>query len=240
MPIYKIKLKGRDEIAAGTMAFHFEKPEGFSYKAGQFADYTLINPPETDAEGNTRGFSLASAPYEDDLMSATRMRDTAFKRVLKTMPLGTELTLDAPYGSFTLHNNAAIPAVFVTGGIGVTPVRSIVLQAIRDQVAHRIIVIDSNKRPEDAAFLNDLNKPHEKNPHYTFVGTMTGMEKSNQEWHEETGHMTKAMLSKYIDDLAVPIYYIAGPQGMVASMRKVLTESGVNDDNIRTEEFTGY
>ena len=103
-------------------------------------------------------------------MSATRMRDTAFKRVLKTMPLGTELTLDAPYGSFTLHNNAAIPAVFVTGGIGVTPVRSIVLQAIHDQVARRIIVVDSNKRPEDAAFLNDLNKPHEKNPHYTFVG----------------------------------------------------------------------
>ena len=173
-------------------------------------------------------------------MLATRVRDTAFKRVLKTMPLGTELTLDAPYGSFTLHNNAAIPAVFVTGGIGVTPVRSIVLQAIHDQVAHRIFVVDSNKRPEDAAFLNDLNKPHEKNPHYTFVGTMTAMEKSHREWHEETGHMTKAMLSKYIDDLTLPIYYIAGPQGMVAAMRKTLNESGVNDDNIRTEEFTGY
>lgn len=69
---------------------------------------------------------------------------------------------------------------------------------------------------------------------------MTVMEKSNREWHEETGHMTKAMLSRYIDDLAVPIYYIAGPQAMVAAMRKVLTESEVNDDNIRTEEFTGY
>jgi len=126
-----------------------------------------LDPPETDAEGNTRGFSLTSAPYEADLMFATRMRDTAFKRVLKTMEIGTEVSLDAPYGSFTLHNNAAIPAVFVTGGIGVTPVRSIVLQAIHDQVARRIIVIDSNKRPEDAAFLNDLNKPHEKNPHYT-------------------------------------------------------------------------
>jgi ferredoxin-NADP reductase len=240
MPVYKVKLKAKEKIASGTMAFRFEKPEGFVYKAGQFADYTLIDPPETDAEGNTRGFSLASAPYEDDLISATRMRDTAFKRVLKTMPLGAELTLDAPYGSFTLHNNAAVPAVFVTGGIGVTPVRSIVLQAIHDQVAHRIIVIDSNKKPEDAAFLNDLNKSHEKNPHYTFVGTMTGMEKSNRQSHEETGHITQAMLAKYIDDLAIPIYYIAGPRGMVAAMRKTLTESGVNDDNIRTEEFSGY
>jgi ferredoxin-NADP reductase len=239
MPKYKVKLTAREEIAAGTMAFHFEKPEGFVYKAGQFADYTLIDPPETDAEGNTRGFSLASAPYEDDLISATRMRDTAFKRVLKTMPLGTELTLDAPYGSFTLHNNAATPAVFITGGIGVTPVRSIVMQAIHDRVAHRIIVVDSNKRPEEAPFLNDLNKPHE-NPHYTFVGTMTGMEKSNLEWHEKTGRITQAMLAKHIGDLTIPIYYVAGPRGMVAALRKTLNESGVNDDNIRTEEFSGY
>src|ERR671913_578069 len=91
MPIYKTKLKSRQEIAGGTMAFHFKKPEGFAYKAGQFADYTLINPSETDAEGNTRAFSLASAPYEDDLMVATRMRDTAFKRVLKTWSLARTL-----------------------------------------------------------------------------------------------------------------------------------------------------
>ena len=238
MPIYKVKLKARGDRRNNGVPFR--KTGGVCLQGGAIRRLHSDQSPETDAEGNTRGFSLASAPYEDDLMSATRMRDTAFKRVLKTMPLGTELTLDAPYGSFTLHNNAAIPAVFVTGGIGVTPVRSIVLQAIHDQVARRIIVIDSNKRPEDAAFLNDLNKPHEKNPHYTFVGTMTGIEKSNREWHEEIGHMTKAMLSKYIDDLAVPIFYVAGPQGMVASMRKVLTESGVNEDNIRTEEFTGY
>ena len=82
MPIYKGKLKAKEKIAAGTMAFHFEKPEGFVYKAVQFADYTLIDPPETDGEGRTRGFSLASAPYEHDLISATRMRDTALKRVL--------------------------------------------------------------------------------------------------------------------------------------------------------------
>ena len=62
------------------MAFHFDKPAGFVFKAGQFGDFTLINPRETDAEGNIRGFSLASAPYEPDLMFATRMRDTAFKR----------------------------------------------------------------------------------------------------------------------------------------------------------------
>ena len=240
MPIYKIKLKSRQEIAAGTMAFHFEKPERFAYKAGQFGDYTLISPSETDTEGNTRGFSLASAPYEDYLMFATRMRDTAFKRVLKAMEPGTELTLDAPYGSLTLHNNASIPAVFLTGGIGVTPVRSILLQAVHDKVPHRILVFDSNRRPEDAAFLDELMEPRKNNPNYTFVGTMTQMEKSSREWHGETGLVTKAMLLKYIGDLTLPIYYIAGPPAMVTAMRKILSQSGVNDDNIRTEEFSGY
>ena len=206
MPIYKVKLKSRQEIAAGTMAFHFEKPEGFACKAGQFADYTLIAPAETDAGGDTCGFSLASAPYEDDLMLATRMRDTAFKRDLKVMEPGTELTLDAPYGSFTLHGDASIPAVFLTGGIGVTPVRSIVLQATHDNLSHKIFLFDSNRKPEDAAFLGDLTEPRKKNPNYTFVGTMTEIAKSGREWQGETGLITRAMLLKYVGDLTLPIY----------------------------------
>lgn len=237
---YKVRLKSKREIAEGTMAFHFEKPEGFAYKAGQSADWTLIDPDETDAEGNTRPFSLASAPYESDLMLATRMRDTAFKRVLKNMEPGAELAFEGPFGSFTLHNNAAIPAVFLTGGIGVTPVRSIILQAIHDKVPHRIFVFYSNRRPEDTAFLDELTQSHAENPNYTFVGTMTEMGKSNREWHGETGFIDKAMLLKSIDDLMLPIYYLDGPPAMVSAMRKLLNEAGVDDDNIRTEEFSGY
>ena len=160
--------------------------------------------------------------------------------MLKTMESGTELTLDAPHGSFTLHNNVNIPAVFLTGGIGVTPVRSIVLQAIHDNVPHRIFVFYSNRRPEDAAFLDELMESHEANPNYTFVGTMTQMEKSSREWHGETGVISKAMLLEFIDDLTLPIYYLDGPPAMVNAMRKLLSEAGVDDDNIRTEEFSGY
>lgn len=240
MAIYKVKLKRRQEIASGTMACHFEKPPGFSYTAGQFGEVTLANPPETDTEGNTRTFTLASAPYEGDLMVATRMRDSAFKRVLKSMALGTEVSLNAPDGSLTLHSDARIPAVFLSGGIGVTPVRSIVLQATHDKLPHKIVLFDSNRRPEDAAFLDELAEAQTRNPNFTLIGTMTEMEKSSKVWRGETGYVTQAMLLTSVQDLSRPIFYISGPPAMVAAMRKVLDDAGVKDDKIRTEEFAGY
>ena len=105
-----VKLLRREKVAEGTMSFYFDKPAGFQFKPGQFVDCTLIDPPEIDAEGNIRSLSLASAPTEKDLMVATRMRDTAFKRVLKTMPVGSQLQIDGPLGSFTLHSAASRPA----------------------------------------------------------------------------------------------------------------------------------
>ncbi len=240
MSINTVKLTKREQVADGTMAFHFEKPQGFLYTAGQFADLTLLDPPQTDAEGNTRGFSLASAPCEKDLKIATRMRDTAFKQVLKAMPYGTPLKLDAPYGSFTLHTNTSTPAVFLTGGIGITPVRSMLVEATKETLARRILLFYSNHAPEDAAFLEELQAIAAKNPQFTLVATMTKMEDSSDKWTGETGYVTKPMLEKYIKDLTVPIYYCSGPATLVAAMRKLLTEAGVNEDNIRTEEFTGY
>lgn len=222
------------------MAFFFEKPAGFSYKAGQFADFTLLNPSETDAEGNTRGFSLASAPYEAQLLIATRMRDTAFKRGLKELLIGAELTMDAAYGSFTLHNKVSTPAVFLTGGIGVTPVRSIVMQALHDKSHHEIFVFSSNKTPQDAAFTDDLSKSQSLAPKYTYISTMTDLSVASRSTSGETGFIDQPMLSRYIPDLTLPIYYLCGPLGMVTAMRAVLNDAGVDDDNIRAEEFSGY
>ncbi|MCB5292052.1 FAD-dependent oxidoreductase [Arthrobacter sp. SO3] len=240
MSLPRTRLVKKEAAAEETMLFQFEKPAGFTYKAGQFADYTLIDPAETDAEGNTRGFSMSSAPYEPNLMCTTRMRDTAFKRVLKDMPIGTEVELDAPYGSFTLHNKVARPAVFLTGGIGITPVRSITLQSVHDKTGHRIIVFYSNKRPEDAAFLDELGRVAGAQANVTVVATMTEPENSRQAWAGETGFIDKDMIARYVEDLTVPIYYLCGPAGMVTAMRSLLNGAGVDDDDIRTEEFTGY
>ena len=234
-----IKLKNRKEVAAGTMAFHFEKPTGFTFTPGQAGDFTLSNPPETDAEGNKRSFSLTGAPYEEDLIIATRMRDTAFKRSLKEIPLGSELTLDAPWGELVLDSDTSIPAVFLTGGIGITPIRSIVLQATREKLPQKLVLFFSNRHPEDAAFLDDLTQAEKENPNFTCIPTMTKIDDPSL-WKGETGPIDKAMLHRHLDDLNKPIYYVTGPPEMVSAMQKLLKDAGVNAANVRAEEFSGY
>jgi len=168
------KLVRREEVAEGTMAFHFEKPSGFKFKAGQFADVILADPPETDAEGNTRTFSIASPPFENELVFTTRMRDSAFKRSLKKVPLATEVTIGSAAGSFTLHKNRAKPAVFLAGGIGITPFLSIVRQAHHDRLRHQLYLFYSNRRPEDAAFLRTLQTLETTNPNFRLICTYDG------------------------------------------------------------------
>jgi ferredoxin-NADP reductase len=237
---YLVKLKNRYEVAEHTMAFSFEKPADFPFKAGQFIEITLIDPPETDEEGSIRAFSLASAPHEERLMIATRMRDTAFKRVLSTMPLGIEVKIEGPFGNLILHNNTARAAVFLAGGIGITPFRSILLRAAKEKLPHRIFLFYINRRPEDTPFLEELQDLQRENPNYTFIGTMTQMEKSQRSWQGETGYVNQEMLSRFLQKAISPIYYIAGPPAMVNSLHTMLNDAGIDDDDIRIEEFAGY
>lgn len=233
-------LRKREAVAEGTMAFRFDRPAGFEFKAGQYMDITLNNPPETDAEGNTRTFSIASAPSDPELMITTRLRDTAFKRVLRSMALPAEVKLDGPNGSFTLHKNQTKPAVFLAGGIGITPFFSIVSQAAHDRLPHQLYLFYSNRRPEDAAFLTALLDLAGQNPNFHFIPTMTEMQKSKTDWKGERGLINREMLERHLPSLTGPIYYIAGPPGMVAALRQMLVAAGADEDDIRTEEFAGY
>lgn len=234
------QLTTSEYVAEGTKAFHFTKPSGFEFRAGQSIDLTLLNPPETDAEGNTRAFSLASAPFDTDLMITTRMRDTAFKRTMGKASPGLEVKIEGPSGSFVLHRKTDRPAVFLAGGIGITPFLSIIRQAAHDKTPHQLYLFYSNRRPEDAPFLDVLTETAQQNPNFHLVSTMTGMDRSHREWKGETGFISKDMLVKHLTKLQGPIYYVAGPPAMVTAMREILTGAGADEDDIRTEEFSGY
>lgn len=240
MSTYLVKLNSREKVAAGTMAFHFEKPVGFNFKAGQFISLTLIDPPDTDAEGNTRVFSIASAPYEGVVMIATRMRNTAFKRTMKALPLGVEIQMQGPFGTLTLDNETTRPAALIAGGIGITPFRSIVFHLSHNRAAHRVFLFYSNRRPEDAAFINELQALEKTNYDYKLVATMTGDGESVKRWRGEKGVIDKNMLEKVIKQVTEPEYYVAGPPSMVNSMKSLLQSLGVESDQIHVEQFEGY
>jgi ferredoxin-NADP reductase len=237
---YLVKLNSREEVAERTTAFRFAKPVGFVFTPGQFVDITLPNPPQTDDEGNVRTFSIASAPEEDFLMMATRLRDTAFKRVLRSLLPGAEVKMEGPFGDLKLHNDKSRAAVVLAGGIGVTPFRSILLHAAKQKLPHRILFFYANRRPEDAAFLDELQELEKQNPNYRLIACMSQMEKSHRAWPGEKGVIDAQMLAKYLTGVAAPIYYITGPPAMVKAMHATLNDMGVDDDNIRTEEFAGY
>src|SRR5258708_8409705 len=118
---YQTGLLERSEVAEGTLAFKLEKPAGFVFRAGQSADLTLLSPRETDAEGDIRTFSIAAAPAESALMFATRLRDTAFKRNLRSMEIGATLKIDGPAGSFNLHNTSTKPPHFPPAALAIPP-----------------------------------------------------------------------------------------------------------------------
>src|SRR6266853_1036165 len=240
MPKFETTLTRSETVAEGTMAFHFSKPAGFKFTAGQSMNVSLIDPPETDAKGNARTFSIVSAPYETELVIATRMRDTAFKRVLKSMPAGRRMQLRGPAGTFTLDPADARPAVFLAGGIGVTPFVSMFRDAAHSRLALDLWLFYSNRRPEDSAFLDELSALPRRHSQCHFVGTMVEMDKSSRPWSGETGFLDRVMLERHLKCLAANVYYVAGPPGLVAAMQKMLIGAGIAEDAIRTDEFFGY
>ena len=150
---------------------------------------------------------------------------------------------DSPYGVVAIQLLDGVEA----GIFGVTPIRSILFHAAKQRLPHRILFFFSNRRPEDAPFLADLEALQKENPNYTFIPTMTELAKSHHQWNGETGYINKEMLAKYLSAAKSPIYYIVGRPGMVNALHSIVNESGVDDDesgfdddDIRTEDFSGY
>ncbi|MGH9413350.1 MAG: FAD-dependent oxidoreductase [Terriglobales bacterium] len=234
------RLLDRQSVAEGTTSFRLEKPAGFTYRPGQTVDLTLPALKDDVPGGNVHTFSLADDPDADDLLVATRMRGSAFKNEFAHMPLGGAVELAGPFGDFTLPNRDTRTIVLLAGGIGITPFRSMARHAAHHKLGHRIVLFYGNRRPEDAAFLDDLLALQEQNPRFTCVAVMSEMEKSSRPWQGPRGLIDDKLMSEHLKDAHEPLYFVAGPPGMVVAVRQTLHSGGVDDDDIRTEEFSGY
>ena len=240
MADYQMTLVDRQRIARGTMTFWLDtNGSSYDFRAGQHADFAFMHPPVGDESDNSRTFSLANSPHDTGLvMIAMRMQETGFKRALMSAALGTKFRVSRARGSFTLHKDSGRPAVFLAGGIGITPVRSILDWATRERMPHNLYLFYSNREAVDAAFLEELKDLAVQNPRFTLIPTVTQI--SGPAWPYETGHINREMLSRYLAGLDRPVFYIAGPSGMVRAMTDLLPSLGVSDDDVRTEEFGDY
>ena len=240
MTTMTVHLQRREEVASDTMAFHFDKPAGFSFRPGQAIDLILPDPSLSGTESARHAFSIVSAPHEDELVVATRMRDSAFKNALSRLPIGGTAQVDGPFGSLTLHNKRDRAAVFLAGGIGITPFISMLRNAAHTALQQRLLLLYANRRPEDSAFLSELQRLEGDNRNFRLVATMTRMGQSRLPWKGATGAIDEALLRRIGAELPDPIYYVAGPPAMVGALQATLERVGVDTDDIRSEEFFGY
>lgn len=237
MPIHKLSLISKQEIAPATFIFTFTKPENFTFIPGQFGGFTLINPSEMDSKGATRRFSLLGSPNDSKLTIATRIQDSAYKRLLNALTPGSEIKFAGPSGNFILHTDINIPAVLIAGGIGVTPFYSMIKHAIEQNSKQHLHLFYGNQSSQTTALLKELNDLANQHPHFNITTTLSNPEEN---WQGETGFITDSMIKKYISDIHAPIYYVCGSPAMVESLKQTLLEMGIDTEKIKVEDFPGY
>ena len=230
---WKVKLLAKKTVARETMEFTFEKPRGFSFIPGQHLEWLELNPPETDAEGENRTFTISSAPFEKNLAFTTRMRDTAYKRVLKNLSRGDEIQISGLEGDFVLPTNqlTSHPIVMLAGGIGITPFRSMLVQNAHDKTNQEIYLFYSNHKIEDTAFLEELTDLAKKHSWLHLFPIFT----------DKSGYLKAEAIKKALKNFRAALYFISGPPQMVLSTKEMLTSSlKISPNSILTDNFTGY
>jgi ferredoxin-NADP reductase len=247
---YKLILKER-QVLEGTdiLSLKFNKQAEdnnriFDYVAGQFAFFDIGNVYD-DPKGPIRHFTVASSPTEEFILISTRIRDSPYKKKLDTLQIGTTVKMRGPQGKFTLHEDHSKPAIFLSGGIGVTPFRSMIIYATDKNLPIKIIMLDSNRSRQNILFKNDFDKCADTNKNLKIVYTITDEQNKNGdvEWKGEKGRIDIAMLKRYLnsDDIEKGIFYMCGPPAMVKAMQDILeVDLQIPAERIKIEEFTGY
>lgn len=237
MPIYKIKLLKRETVANNTIQLTFEKPQGMTFKAGQYGGFTLINPVENDDKGITRRFSFLSAPDDEHLTIVTRVQTSAYKRNLQNLSIGEEVKMAGPSGNFIMHEDETVPTVLIAGGIGIAPFYSMIRHAAAHQPARQITLFYGNQTLADAAFMHELLQLEKEFPLFKMIAALAN---PDEEWQGASGFITDELLVNNIPDLDKPIFYVCGSPAMVTAMQQVLNELQIADERIKVEDFPGY
>ena len=231
-------------MGTDIMTFKFTKGE-IHHTSGQYAFFKL-DPVSGDAKGPIRHFSIASSPTEQDYIQvSTRIRDTPYKQKLASLEKGAKILAWGPLGEFVLHDDHSKPAVFLSGGIGVTPFRSMIKYATDKQLPTKIIMFDSNRNQHNILYKNEFDSCARQNKNLKIIYTVTEEEQVYQtaNWSGEHGRIDKSMLERHLsqNEIDNAVFYICGPPGMLKAMQELLQqELQISKDGLKVEAFTGY
>jgi len=228
-PSFNILLafKKKEMVAKDTWQFHFEPMSKFDFTPGQYLEWTLPHK-NPDARGTRRFFTVSSAPSEEDITLTMRVAEkgSSFKSAFMNFREGQEVVASSPQGEFILPQDKALPLVFIAGGIGVTPFRSMIKSMLLNNEKRDIVLLYSNKQEADIAFKKLLDSAKGFGLRTLYINT------------DKEGHIDKEMIIKEVQDYQKRIFYISGPQPMVEAIKKTLSEMKIK--MIKTDFFPGY
>jgi ferredoxin-NADP reductase len=232
-------IREKREVAKGTLLVTFDLlGEEVEFEPGQYFFVTLPDSGHQDERGLRRHITVVTSPNERGVLGlATRIRDSAFKRTLVELPVGTEVEVEPPKGKFVLQKDTSRPLVFVAGGIGITVFRSMLRYIREERLPYRVTLIYSNRDAESTAFLDELRELERELPDLRLILTMT----DDPSWEGDTRLIDAQVFEDYLGrDLNEFTFLVAGPPAMVESVQSSLEEAGVNEENVIADRFSGY
>jgi len=241
------QLENTDERQQQQETEYDKRTPYLHYTAGQYAFFD-IGGVNNDSKGPIRHFTISSSPTENFVMITTRIRDTPYKKRLASLENGTRVKVRGPQGKFTLHEDYSKHAVFLSGGIGVTPFRSIIKYVTDKQLPIKIVIFDSNRNQQDILFKKEFDDWTNTNKNLKIIYTITEEEAEPvqgfaHEWKGERGRIDRTMLNKYLtdNDIDDSTFYTCGPPAMIKAMQDLLqNDLQIPKNRIKVEEFTGY
>ena len=213
-------------------SIRFRKPKGFDYLPGQWSLITIGN-------GDmhiTKPLSFSSSPTEDFLEVTKRLTGHEFSNALDALKVGDELAFRGPYGKLTLQDNHE-KICMLSGGIGITPLRSMIRYSMDKELKTSIILLYSNRYEDSIPFMSDFSEMQKRNLNLKVIITIT---RPSRAWKGLTGRINMEMINKIVPDYLERVFYTCGPRPMVDATLAILTEMGLHERQIKYEYFSGY
>ncbi|HEX3095533.1 MAG TPA: RnfABCDGE type electron transport complex subunit D, partial [Patescibacteria group bacterium] len=235
-----LTLKEKLEVGENTYNFIFSSNDKMKFNPGQYMEWT-VGHKNPDNRGNRRYFTIASSPTEDEIIMGVKFYEpsSSYKKALTNMQLGSQLLAGQLAGDFTLPPNPQEKSVFIAGGIGVTPFRSMIKYLIDAKQRRDIVLFYSNNTEQEIVY-KDVFDIAEKNIGLKTVYTLSDKTKVSANWKGGVGFIDAKMIAKQVPDYKDRLFYISGPHGMVTAFEKTLSEMGVPNSKIKVDFFPGY